>query len=319
MAQGSGCTGADAAAAANGVPEEQQDAARTVGHGDGTINNDDLFPVLRWPSPVDYVPLATEKAMVDVMMKRNGKNERGMLKNKPPHVVRKFRQALRQIHESTSSAAAATTATTPCMTFSQACSLRRHHIKLLNPFQRMTQLGLGEEADILESARIFEAAVESCLKDAGMEYLTEKAQRERAQNDQEPLRATPDFIFPRPVLLRKVRCGDSGNTGDSNEVVLEERVVHWIEAKMYYGASTIPAGKRNGAVGTVRSTAQKYVDAFGEGAMLFMMGCGDGLASDLGEIGVSVLDAADAATVSLEEVHKHQRTWCANGDGAILP
>ena len=95
-------------------------------------------------------------------------------------------------------------------------------------------------------------------------------------------------------------------------------MIHWIEAKMYYGASTIPRGKQNGAVGTVMETAQKYVKHFGEGAIVFMMGCGDKLATELNEVGVSVLDCS-GNTVSLTKVHDHQRTWCANKKGHILP
>ena len=56
-----------------------------------------------------------------------------------------------------------------------------------------------------------------------------------------------------------------------------------------------------------------------EGAVVFMMGCGDRLAAQLGEIGVSVLDCSGNDTVSLQRVRAHQRTWCANKDGHILP
>ena len=94
-------------------------------------------------------------------------------------------------------------------------------------------------------------------------------------------------------------------------------MIHWIEVKMYYGASTIPNGSK-GAVGSVLGTAQKYVNAFGEGAILFMMGCGEKLAADINDIGVSVLDCF-GNTVSLDKVHDHQRTWCANEKGQILP
>lgn len=268
------------------------------------------IPVLRWPSPVDFVPLAVEEAMVDAMMKRHGKRERGMLKDKPPFVVNKFRRALQEVSSSLSLPA-------HCMTLSQACSLRRHHIKMLNPFLRMPQLGLGDEEDIQKSAKLFEAAVEQYLNRMAVQYLTESEQRTRLREACQPLVATPDFVLPRPVLLRKVRC--SGTNRQKKEIVVEERIIHWIEAKMYYGASTIPAGNRNGAVGTVRSTAQKYVASFGPGAILFMLGCGEGLAAELAQLGVSVLDAADDSAVLLEDVFNHQRTWCANSDGSILP
>ena len=99
--------------------------------------------------------------------------------------------------------------------------------------------------------------------------------------------------------------------------MLEERTIHWIEAKMFYGASSIPHGSK-GAVGTVLARAQKYVDNFGEGAIIFMMGCGDKLAAELNDIGVSVLDCS-GNTVSLDSVHDHQRMWCADEKGRILP
>ena len=94
--------------------------------------------------------------------------------------------------------------------------------------------------------------------------------------------------------------------------------INWIEAKMYYGASSIPHGSR-GAVGTVLATGSKYVDAYGPGAFLFMMGCGDRLASDLAKIGVAVLDCNNNGQISLNDVRAHQRTWCGNDKGHILP
>jgi hypothetical protein len=146
-----------------------------------------------------------------------------------------------------------------------------------------------------------------------VEYWTERHQRQQFNANKqkgEVLTVTPDFVLPQEILLKKVRgrCND--------QQVVEERKIHWIEAKMFYGASTIPHGSL-GAVGSVLPKAKKYVKAFGEGAIIFMQGCGDRLAADLAEIGVTVVDCA--GTVSLTRVRDHQRTWCADENGTILP
>jgi hypothetical protein len=253
--------------------------------------------ILWWPSEVEYIPFSQEEAMVRIMFERNGKKERGMMKDKPPFLLRKFKAAMRS-HA-------------PSMNLPQLLSLRRHHIKLLNPSRStMAQLGLGRVDDINESARIFEGAVGTFLRKSCIKFCTEKEQVEQAKTENRPLFATPDFLLPEPVTLR------IPSRKSNNDVVFEEFTIRWVEAKMYYGASTIPGGS-SGAVGTVLPTARKYVDSYGPGALIFMMGCGDRLASDLAGIGVVVLDCN--GTVSLKDVHAHQRTWCGNEKGHILP
>lgn len=97
-----------------------------------------------------------------------------------------------------------------------------------------------------------------------------------------------------------------------------------IEVKMFYGASTIAQDGRS-AVGCVRGTARKYAAAHGSGAMVFMHGYGDRLAAELwADAGVMALDCGgsspgDESIISLERVHAHQRTWCGDRDGNILP
>jgi len=65
-------------------------------------------------------------------------------------------------------------------------------------------------------------------------------------------------------------------------------------------------------------TARKYVNVYGPGAMVFMQGCGDRLASELAQIGVIVLDCS-GRMVQLDAVEEHQRTWCGDRNGNILP
>ena len=304
---------------------------------------------LQWDSPSDPVPLHEEEAMVKMVLDRHGKSERGMLKDKPPYVITKFRKQLSQ--------------KAPTMTMSQLCSLRRHHIKRLNFYKRMPELRLGQEVDILKSAKIFEVVIETFLNNKQVEYWSEKEQGKMASSEDRPLVATPDFLLKRPVVLQKTRrkndnhhTGNGQNrnrnrnhqhdhhgpgrndTSNSNQqqqhqqhhrttkqqqqqesVVLERQTIHWIEAKMFYGASTIPRGKKGGAVGTILDKAQKYVDMFGTGAIVFMMGCGQVLADQLREIGVTAVDCSSHEDFDLRPVHDHQRTWCANDKGEILP
>lgn len=87
---------------------------------------------------------------------------------------------------------------------------------------------------------------------------------------------------------------------------------------MFYGASTIDQDGKS-AVGRLLSTARKYVRNFGDGAMVFMQGCGDQLAYQLAEEGVTALDCSSDETVDLRRVRAHQRIWCANEQRRILP
>jgi hypothetical protein len=112
-----------------------------------------------------------------------------------------------------------------------------------------------------------------------------------------------------------------------------------MEMKMFYGASTIPPDNKS-AVGCILSTARKYVRVHGPGAMVFLYGYGEQLGQQLEKIGVIPLDCNhfylhdyyksndndnpggenpyDRA-INLDAVIQHQRTWCANRDGEILP
>jgi Protein of unknown function TPD sequence-motif len=269
--------------------------------------------VLIWSSPEPYVPLEVEESMVDVLVKWKRK-ERGMIKDQPPFRLDQIKRKCRQNDWKIS--------------LPQALSLRRHHIKLLNGYKSMPQLGLGGQDDIRESARLFEQAVEEYLVHRGVSFWTEAQQKMEFYKHAQPgelLKVTPDFLLPPGTSLRvqKVRRGNGGNHNDNSSSggghgmhIVNEQVIHWIEAKMFYGASTIAHGT-NSAVGSLMASAQKYVAAFGPGAIVFMYGCGDRLAADLAQVGVLVLDCSDS--VPLDIVQDHQRTWCANQQGDILP
>lgn len=93
---------------------------------------------------------------------------------------------------------------------------------------------------------------------------------------------------------------------------------------MFYGASTIEPDGRS-AVGAILEKCRRYVDLYGAGAVVFLYGCGDKLASELAEIGVSVIDSGGARGnpssrnhLSLRAMQEHQRSWCGDNDGNIL-
>jgi hypothetical protein len=251
---------------------------------------------LWWHSPENYVPLATEESMIDVLVKWK-KTEKGMMKNQP-----EFR--LNQIHRLCNSKG---------VHISTALSLRRHHIKRFNPSLTMSRLQMGKEEEIRESARIFEVAVEEFLRAQNVAFWTEGEIKEHIREhrkDGDPYPPTPDFILQEQVRVKKF-------ADHNRKHVVEERSICWVEAKMFYGASTI-AHDGKSAVGCLMATARKYVNVYGQGAMVFMQGCGARLASELAEVGVVALDC-NGKTVSLETVEDHQRTWCGDKNGNILP
>ena len=191
------------------------------------------------------------------------------------------------------------------MHISQACSLRRHHMSMLNPRLSKPALRLGTNDQIVGSAQLFEQAIANFLRRHSVEFLDEQQQRDKEAED--TCRLTPDFKLETPLSLRVCANGQ----------VLSERTIHWIEAKMFYGASTIPPDSKS-AVGCVLPKMKKYVASFGPGCVVFMQGCGEGLATELDEIGVTALSCL-GTSVNLKAVHAHQKTWCADKNGNILP
>ena len=268
-----------------GFDAKKQRFERNISLGMGIPDN---LTILSWNSPMDHVPMASESAMLDLLLEK-GADEREMMKNHPALRRKKIVKELQN---------------TKGLSLLQALSLRRRHMKLLNSELSISDLGLGGEADVQKSSELFREAVEEYLRQCNIKFLNEKAQKEMMGEGEES--GTPDFEMIEPILLRRVR-------GESCQV-MEEREINWIEAKMFYGASTIPPGSP-GALGEVRNQAQKYVDTFGEGAIVFMLGCGEQLAADLAAIGVTALDCSGA--VSLEKVHQHQRSWCGDQLGEI--
>ncbi|GKY94995.1 hypothetical protein MPSEU_000464100 [Mayamaea pseudoterrestris] len=279
--------------------------------GSYTIENDPFPTILRcrahqhgWiPSILDWnfeCPRYTteqENALRQLLLV-NEKKERGMMLRQPAERLTDIMQAC-ETHN---------------VSLHAALSLRRHCIKWNHPKIPLKALGLGDEAKIRESAERFERAVGNFLVQQNVRYFSEREQS-RVNRNCRPYPPTPDFILHYPVTLRRVCHGDGSCSKDDVEVT---HIIHWMEAKMYYGANTVPCDDARSANGTILPTAEKYVRVFGPGAMVFMHGCGRDLANQLLEFGVVALDGS-TGNLDLERVHAHQRTWCANKDGLILP
>jgi Protein of unknown function TPD sequence-motif len=299
----------------------------------GEGNASQQLQQLWWYSPALPTTLAQEQAILPKLLRWQQK-ERGMMKTQPPWRVQDIVHTCRH---------------TIRMPLDQALSLRRHHMKRLNPTRRMPALGLGQEDDIRESARLFEEAVADCLRRQNVAFYSELDQKrhyEQQQNNNSkdvkgpPLPATPDFLLKHPVVVTKYYHGNNNNNNNNNKriVIDEPRQINWLEAKMFYGACSIPEDNVS-AVGRILPTARKYTKYFGPGAFVFMHGCGESLVCDLARVGVVALDCCSGGgsssrsssnshhyrnnngdgMVNLRAVLAHQQTWCADAHGNILP
>jgi len=260
---------------------------------DGTANPIEILS-LPWQNRYPVVPFDSESAMIPILIPYS-ERERGMVKHHP-------RKRLENI-------------VLHCMQhdieLAQALSLRRLHIIHLNShIKDMSQLGLGKNSDILYTSNLFKSSVSKYLKLCDVSFRTrEDHQRESFQMG-EVMPPTPEFLLTSPVrfIAHHPVTEDSG-FGEHGQTC-------WIETKMMYGASTIPDGS-DSAVGTILSTAKKYIETYGPGAYVFAYGCGSKLKSKLKNLGISVLDSNP---LDLTRMENYQKGWCGKGDtGTILP
>ena len=247
--------------------------------------------ILQWQTRHSHVPIQSEERIVNILIKWKNR-ERGMMRN-AGNRYQEIERACRQVH----------------MQLSQALSLRRQHMKHLNPHLGMTALGLGKEEDIRKSAALFESAVESYLNQCNITFLTEIQQKALLpKGAKHP--PSPDFMLGQPTLLSTCTPVQHGRQN-----VVKDFVIYWVEVKMFYAASTLAVNSKS-AVGCILAKASKYVSLYGTGAMVFMYGCGKEMADMLLEVGVVALDAHP---LDVRNVEAHQQTWCANKSGMILP
>lgn len=285
---------AAAGASAANLKSEESSSADDAASAGGS------FTVLPWPFP-DHIPVAEEERLLadnDKILIHWGKNERGMWLHQPQFRMKKIMRHLRASRDST-----------PQLTLTQALSLRRHHMKLLNPRLNMEQLKLGSFNNIKAAADVFETVIEDHLRSLNVNYMNEHEQRKKFK-PKPPL--TPDFLIKGDCRIKLSIAGKSAAAGENEK--LHPFKINFIEVKMFYGASTIPAGTPN-AVGTILPKMQKYVERFGTGAIIFMYGFGVELAEQLNQVGVLALDARH---IDLTRVEQQQRSWCTDKKGTVL-
>mmetsp|Transcript_2199 Transcript_2199/g.4040 ORF Transcript_2199/g.4040 Transcript_2199/m.4040 type:complete len:342 (-) Transcript_2199:115-1140(-) len=239
--------------------------------------------VLSWGPPFNIPSMEAEEALLPLLL-RYGVKERGMMFRQHYSRIKTIKNACKQYK----------------INLDQALSMRRTHMKLLNPnVQDISRLGLGKLGDVRQSAELFEQAVATYLKQNRIRFYTESDQRAMAQEKGQAPPPTPDFLLKDSITL------DSSSS----------QPINWIEAKMFYAASTIPDGSNN-AVGCLLQTARRYVQTYGPGAFVFSFGYGMRMKSVLEAEGVIVLDSRP---LNLRRMREHQRSWCANDRGQILP
>jgi len=254
------------------------------------------LPSLYWVNGYPLVTIETEHALVPLLLSW-GEHERGMMKDHPIYRVN-------QIMDRCS---------THGIMLQQALSLRRYHMRLLNPNINSThRLGLGTDEKICGTAKRFKSAVETYLRECGIPYEMKETRNLKSIEEVIPgegILQTPDLLFHGPVNVTT----DQPSNGSSS--LTEKGQVNWIEIKTCYGASSTPSGIKDPSA-SILPTARKYVKNHGPGAFVFVYGCGGSLRSLLRDIGVSVLDSNP---LNLTEMINHQKTWCANEKGVILP
>jgi hypothetical protein len=231
-----------------------------------------------------------------------------------------------------------------------ALSLRRHHINMNHRGRSADVMQLGSQADLLASATPFEEAIAEHLRGVGVAYIGEAEQKARAGTGRGV--STPDFLLRSPLTIRTTPDAlDEASRAEyrrdaSDGLLYTEKefadfyrdggrawvanapprasahasgsgatVINWVEAKWFYGASTVPMDGKS-AVGKLHAVVDKYVRQFGPGALVLGHGCGAPLAAELEARGALVLDSSP---LDLTAVHAQMATWCAGESGELLP
>ena len=246
--------------------------------------------LIEWPVLSKPVPVDVETAIIPTLIHWGKKGENGMMCRQPNWRVKRVKLECRNVG----------------ISLPAALSLRRLLIRSYKPpHYSLQRCGLGSEADVLQSATLFEHSVQDYLHMLGITHVTEDQQREafKRENPGQQLRATPDFFLSGQESLYYNGA---------------EQRIHWIEVKMFYGASSLmfSNNKRLSAVGSILQKAEKYVTLYGTGAFVFSFGCGAAMKDELAQRGVLVLDAS---VVNCDRMVNHQKTWCANDRGDVLP
>jgi hypothetical protein len=161
---------------------------------------------LLWNTTAAPVSLELEMELIDVLIPFK-RRERGMYCNQPEHRIRKLRRICESKH----------------VNIRVALSLRRHHMKRLNPNLSLAQLQLGTENEVRESARLFEVAVQQFLVRHDIAFYSEEQQKAHIREHRrpgQPFPPTPDFVLQQPIRIVKYK-----NAGGNRRTIVEERSV----------------------------------------------------------------------------------------------
>jgi hypothetical protein len=168
---------------------------------------EDTIQVLWWRTTTPHIPVATEEALLPLLLHWK-KKERNMFRQQPPFRLPRLQRLCHSLH-------------VPLIT---ALSLRRHHIKQNHPFKSMEKLGLGCSDDIRASADMLERAVADALRchhtvaffdEAEQKAHIDKYRRTNPDNAG-AFPPTPDFILQRPVRVKTYQTRKNNKDGRSS-------------------------------------------------------------------------------------------------------
>lgn len=125
--------------------------------------------------------------------------------------------------------------------------LDKHDRKELNIAIENDDYGLINQDNILKESELFEKEIENILIRNNIEYKTQKELVEEQKNKFGNAICTPDFLI-------------------ESKLVINNFSINWIDAKNFYGSNTSFIKK-----GIAKQT-NKYIEAFGGGAIIFKYG-----------------------------------------------
>ncbi len=296
--------------------------------------------LLPWATDSTPIPLNTENDMLPVLI-QYGKRERGMFKDQKHYRIQKVKKACHLYHIRLDQAlslrrhhmnklnpyrglsdlglGSEDDVKVSSQLFEDAVEayLKHCRVEYINEqeqFRRFRQQCKEMKREIkINSASdksINNESIESNEK--GQTGGRKKRRKKNKKIQLPPTPPTPDFLLCQTVQIQKYLQNPQSRRSTMCSSTFE---INWIDAKMFYGASSIQQGTK-GAVGLLLAKAKKYVKLYGPGAFVFFNGYGEELEKMLLDNGVVALDAGP---LNLENVFDHQLTWCATCHGEILP
>lgn len=177
------------------------------------------YQTVEWYSPDAPIPIEMEEAIIPTLV-QYGARERGTFVFQTMKRLQNVKNILLKVNN-TRMRREQSLQNPPKMDLMQALSLRRHHMKQMNPNLSMTQLHLGLEQNIQRSAQLFEKSMEDFLVQNYVSYYNEQQQKQHIlqnKKENEPYPPTPDFVLKDPIRVCTYVYGtEPASAADAND------------------------------------------------------------------------------------------------------